>query len=266
MAVAGIPGQLALSPALRAAQDGPAGEAAIEAVAKEFESLLLGQLLKSMRRTVPKDGFLGSSFGKETYTSMLDTEIAGSVARSGGIGLHRMLIEQLGGRVSESGLSSPLRRELQPTSSFGMRRHPIHHTRRMHAGIDLAAAHGEPVRAAAGGTVLRAERAGGYGLLVEVEHPGGLTTRYAHLSRVDVREGDVLTRGHIVGRAGATGAATGPHLHFEVRVDGDPRDPIDFLTNRGDFAKVEQPAADVRVVKEMGTMKVAHEAGEGSKS
>jgi murein DD-endopeptidase MepM/ murein hydrolase activator NlpD len=102
--------------------------------------------------------------------------------------------------------------------------------RRFHAGIDLPVRAGTPVCAAAPGTVTWAgRRAGGWGILVVVRHADGVKTLYAHLSSVAVRRGDVVAGGAVLGRAGSTGDATGPHLHFEVRVHGAAVDPLGAL-------------------------------------
>jgi murein DD-endopeptidase MepM/ murein hydrolase activator NlpD len=115
------------------------------------------------------------------------------------------------------------------SSEYGVRTHPITGEQRLHAGLDIAARTGTPVGAAEAGVVRRAGRAGGYGLLVEVEHAGGLATRYAHLSRIAVSTGQRVTRGQLLGAVGSTGASTGPHLHFEVRVRGAPQNPRAWL-------------------------------------
>ncbi len=115
------------------------------------------------------------------------------------------------------------------SSSFGMRRHPVTGVERMHDGMDLAAPTGTSVRAAAPGTVTFAGRRGGYGLLVIVDHGDGMETRYAHQSRLDVQPGDTVGAGDQLGAVGATGLATGPHLHFELRRNGTPVDPAPLL-------------------------------------
>jgi murein DD-endopeptidase MepM/ murein hydrolase activator NlpD len=115
------------------------------------------------------------------------------------------------------------------TSSFGYRTHPIHGTRRLHAGVDLAAGYGAPNYAAADGVVVSAGWRGGYGRTVVISHGGGLSTLYAHQSRLAVSSGQQVTRGQVVGYEGASGAVTGPHLHFEVRVNGRPRNPVSYL-------------------------------------
>ncbi|MCS6986004.1 MAG: M23 family metallopeptidase [Sphingomonadaceae bacterium] len=115
------------------------------------------------------------------------------------------------------------------TSGFGFRFDPFSGTGAQHLGVDLAGAHGEPIRAAAAGTVVRAERFGAYGLTVDVDHGRGFLTRYAHLSRIDVRLGDRVAMGQRIGAMGSTGRSTGTHLHYEIRVDGRPVNPRPFL-------------------------------------
>ena len=115
------------------------------------------------------------------------------------------------------------------SSLFGMRVHPVEGRRRMHYGIDLAAAPGRVVSAAASGWVVRAGWTGGYGLLVELRHPGDVTTRYSHLSAILCAPGDSLEPGQPVGLVGKTGLATGPHLHFEVWRGGEAKDPLPWL-------------------------------------
>jgi murein DD-endopeptidase MepM/ murein hydrolase activator NlpD len=115
------------------------------------------------------------------------------------------------------------------TSSFGVRRDPILRTPALHAGIDFRAAVGTPVRATGAGKVVRAGWNGGFGRMVEIDHGSGLTTRYAHLSKIGVRQGERLDSGDIVGEAGSSGRSTGPHLHYEVRRNGDALDPLRFL-------------------------------------
>jgi murein DD-endopeptidase MepM/ murein hydrolase activator NlpD len=123
-----------------------------------------------------------------------------------------------------SGLLWPARGAL--SSGFGLRRHPIFGVVRMHNGVDIAAPWGTPVRAAAPGTVLFAGWFGGYGKLVVLDHGGGVTTLYGHLSSIGVVVGQRVALGQVIGRVGSTGYSTGPHLHFEIRVDGRPVDPL----------------------------------------
>jgi murein DD-endopeptidase MepM/ murein hydrolase activator NlpD len=99
----------------------------------------------------------------------------------------------------------------------------------MHTGIDLRDDYGAPVRATAAGRVVAAEWSGGYGNMVEVDHGNGLATRYGHLSAIAVRQGQPVEVGTVLGRIGSTGRATGPHLHYEVRIDDEAVDPSRFL-------------------------------------
>ncbi len=112
------------------------------------------------------------------------------------------------------------------TSRFGVRRHPLFGIVRMHHGVDIGAPWGTPVRVASGGTVVFAGWFGGYGKLVVVDHGDGLATLYGHLSSIQVRPGQRVAPGTVVGRVGSTGYSTGPHLHFEIRVHGRPVDPL----------------------------------------
>jgi murein DD-endopeptidase MepM/ murein hydrolase activator NlpD len=115
------------------------------------------------------------------------------------------------------------------SSGFGIRRDPLLGTPAMHAGIDFRGAVGAPARATGKGTVVKAGWNGGYGRMVEIDHGDGFTTRYAHLSKVLVNVGDTVDVGDIVGKIGSSGRSTGPHLHYEVRRDGDAIDPVRML-------------------------------------
>lgn len=117
----------------------------------------------------------------------------------------------------------------QLTSPFGSRTDPILGTPAFHAGLDFRTASGTPVHATAAGTVSKSGWNGGYGQMVEIDHGNGLSTRYAHLSDVTVAVGQAIALGAVIGRSGSTGRSTGPHLHYEVRRNGDAVDPLVFL-------------------------------------
>jgi murein DD-endopeptidase MepM/ murein hydrolase activator NlpD len=110
------------------------------------------------------------------------------------------------------------------TSEFGWR------GGRLHKGLDIAADAGTPIVAAQAGRVVFCGWQGGYGQTIDIDHGGGLVTRHAHQSLTLVSEGDLVARGQRIGRVGTTGSSTGPHLHFEVRVDDGPRDPRTALS------------------------------------
>jgi murein DD-endopeptidase MepM/ murein hydrolase activator NlpD len=123
----------------------------------------------------------------------------------------------------------PIIGEVDMSSPFGMRMDPFLGRPAIHTGIDLRGEVGEPVRATATGQVTIAGREGGYGNMVEIRHGNGLATRYGHLSAISVKIGQIVRIGEIVGRIGSTGRSTGPHLHYETRVNGEAVDPQKFL-------------------------------------
>ena len=112
---------------------------------------------------------------------------------------------------------------------FGQKRHPLLNMDKFHPGVDFRAERGGEVRAAAAGPVVTARHAGEYGKLVAIDHGNGVETWYAHLSRIGVKEGDCVTTGTVLGEAGSTGLAPSIHLHFEVRFNGQPVDPLPLI-------------------------------------
>lgn len=129
-------------------------------------------------------------------------------------------------RISASGFMWPVDGDV--TSPFGMRRHPILGDYRMHTGVDIGVPSGRTIYAAQSGTVLLADWTRGYGLTVIIDHGNSLSTLYAHTSRVLVSSGDYVERGAAIAEVGSTGLSTGPHLHFEVRVNGEPQNPMNW--------------------------------------
>ena len=126
-------------------------------------------------------------------------------------------------------LRHPVTGELDSSSGFGVRIDPFLNRPAMHTGIDFRGIIGEGVRATASGTVTAAGWSGGYGRMVEIDHGNGLSTRYGHLSEIEVKIGQSVKIGQVVGRLGSTGRSTGPHLHYETRIDGEAVDPGRFL-------------------------------------
>ncbi|MDP2802731.1 MAG: M23 family metallopeptidase [Phreatobacter sp.] len=137
--------------------------------------------------------------------------------------------DRLNRLVASIPIARPHSGELELSSGFGARLDPFLRTWAMHSGIDFRGATGEPVFASGSGRVSHAASLGGYGLLVEIDHGNGISTRYAHLSRIEVKEGDLVGVGQRVGRVGSTGRSTGPHLHYETRVNGEAVDPMRFV-------------------------------------
>ena len=115
------------------------------------------------------------------------------------------------------------------SSGFGQRTHPITGKVRMHNGVDMHGGFGQPILAAEDGKVILAGVKGGYGNAVMIDHGGGMVTLYAHQQKLNVRTGQWVKAGQVIGWVGSTGQSTGPHLHFEVRINGDPRDPQKYM-------------------------------------
>lgn len=150
-------------------------------------------------------------------------------ARLAGIQSDLLQLERWRGLAEIVPIRSPVEVENTPTSNFGSRKDPFTGGSAMHAGMDFRGALGTPIRAAASGRVITADVSGGYGNLVEVEHGNGVVTRYAHLQSFGVAHGQSVTPGTVVGFLGSTGRSTGPHLHYETRVNGSAVDPMRFL-------------------------------------
>jgi murein DD-endopeptidase MepM/ murein hydrolase activator NlpD len=136
-------------------------------------------------------------------------------------------------RLTRALVAVPVRKpvpgEIDTTSGFGMRVDPFLHIPAMHTGLDFRGETGEAIRATAAGTVTHTGWSGGYGKMVEIDHGNGLSTRYGHLSSIDLEVGHTVRSGQIVGRMGSTGRSTGPHLHYETRIGGEAVDPQRFL-------------------------------------
>jgi murein DD-endopeptidase MepM/ murein hydrolase activator NlpD len=145
------------------------------------------------------------------------------------INITRAQIERLNRTLALVPYRKPVIGEVEFTSGFGVRSDPFLGRPAMHTGLDFRAASGDPVRATANGKVVSSGWAGGYGRMVEIDHGNGLSTRYGHLSEIGVRVGDQIKIGQVIGAVGSTGRSTGPHLHYETRIDGEAVDPQKFL-------------------------------------
>jgi murein DD-endopeptidase MepM/ murein hydrolase activator NlpD len=145
------------------------------------------------------------------------------------INITRSQVERLNRTLALVPYRKPVIGEVEFTSGFGVRNDPFLGRPAMHTGLDFRAATGDPVRATANGKVASSGWAGGYGRMVEIDHGNGLSTRYGHLSEIGVKVGDPIKIGQVIGAVGSTGRSTGPHLHYETRIDGEAVDPQKFL-------------------------------------
>ncbi|HLO77126.1 MAG TPA: M23 family metallopeptidase [Magnetospirillum sp.] len=134
-------------------------------------------------------------------------------------------------------LAVPIHGEFELNSGFGTRADPLNHRSAIHEGLDFGAPIGTPVYATGEGTVTLAEPWDRYGNTIEIDHGNGVSTRYAHLSRIKVKEGQRVNRATVIGLVGNTGRSTGAHLHYEVRVSDNAKDPIKFISVGRDAAK-----------------------------
>ncbi len=233
-------------------------KAEVVRLAQQFEAMLMTQMLREMRKSMlaeEEEDSLG--LGSSAMTDTGDIELGIALSKIGGLGLGQSLlsaferqINTLQGVTPDSaaapnatpGLENLIPATVPPavntpflpaevtapapiSSQFGWRQDPISGTPQFHKGVDIAVAYGRDVRAAADGVVAFAGTQNGYGNTVVVNHAGGRQTRYAHLSEQAVQAGDRVTEGQVLGKSGNSGRSTGPHLHFELLVDGRPVDP-----------------------------------------
>jgi murein DD-endopeptidase MepM/ murein hydrolase activator NlpD len=145
------------------------------------------------------------------------------------ISLARAYSDRLNKTLAALPVRKPVFGDIDMSSPFGMRMDPFVKGPAIHTGVDMRGDPGDPVRATANGTVTTAGVNGGYGKMVEIDHGNGLSTRYGHLSAIDVTVGQIVRLGQTIGKIGSTGRSTGPHLHYETRVDGEAVDPQKYL-------------------------------------
>jgi murein DD-endopeptidase MepM/ murein hydrolase activator NlpD len=169
-----------------------------------------------------------------TFAEMFDEEIGKRVGEGHELGL----ADQLERSFSPQSVVPPVSHDAHHgtpgvdgtlTSTFGPRVDPINGKPGFHQGVDIAAPEGTPIHAVRGGRVIFAGPHAGHGNLVEIDHGDGVVTRYAHCSHIDVMQGQQVTEDEVIGEVGSTGHSTGPHLHFEVKVDGRPVDPLSWF-------------------------------------
>jgi murein DD-endopeptidase MepM/ murein hydrolase activator NlpD len=244
-AIAPLPSTTPAAPGAAA----PQNQEKLRALAAQFESLLISQMLREMRATLFDDDE-DTGFASGPLSDTLFTELSLALSRSGGLGFSKTVLDPLtrqageatGGSSADAALNvvHELRASGLPlatlnesglplagrvTSGYGWRQDPLDGIRKFHKGTDIALPVGHGVPSARAGEVTFAGELSGYGLTVVVDHGGGIATRYAHLSEVNVKVGDTVQAGQDIARSGASGRATGPHLHFEVLEAGQPVDP-----------------------------------------
>ena len=156
-------------------------------------------------------------------------DVAGFDASVGRAARDMEILQRLKKALPYLPLRRPLIGEANMTSPFGYRADPFLGRPALHPGMDLVQAYGADIRATAAGKVVHAGPMGGYGNMVEIDHGNGVATRYGHMSEVLAEEGQEVKPGALIGKLGSTGRSTGPHLHYEVRIDGEPIDPSRFL-------------------------------------
>ncbi|MFP3753096.1 MULTISPECIES: M23 family metallopeptidase [unclassified Cupriavidus] len=179
----------------------------------------------------------GGPAGAERSTALTLPDLRDELARLGKQAEHRVdFFDVIEGALIDRQLRERRTPSVMPVavgydgSSFGTRIDPFSGRRTRHDGVDFVAPTGTPIVAAAGGVVVAAEWHPEYGNMIDIDHGNGLKTRYAHASKSLVKVGDLVRAGQEVARVGSTGRSTGAHLHFEVHVNGVPRNPIGFLT------------------------------------
>jgi murein DD-endopeptidase MepM/ murein hydrolase activator NlpD len=216
----------------------------VRALAVQFESILLAQMLKNMRESMFEENDDSNGLGVGPLGDNLFQELGVALSRAGGIGLGQSLVAPLEAAAGVAAdrptfvtagtsvaiapapdAAAALDRPSPLTSAYGWRKDPISGAVKFHKGIDLAMPVGDDVPAARAGEVVFAGDMAGYGTTVVVKHSDTTSTRYAHLSELLVKPGDMVAAGQTIARSGASGRATGPHLHFEVLRDGQSVNP-----------------------------------------
>ncbi|MFA7440686.1 MAG: M23 family metallopeptidase [Sphingomonadaceae bacterium] len=184
-------------------------------------------IAQSVRQVVGGNTGLGGPYIPASTAETTD-EAHGADPRFTELFVNWQRVEQLESAMASIPAYVPVR-NYTLTSSYGFRHDPFNGRSAAHAGLDMAGVTGEPVMAAAAGKIVRAGRHGGYGLVIDIDHGKGIMTRYAHLSRIGVKIGQEVGIGEKIGALGSTGRSTGPHLHYEVRIDGKAVNPRPFL-------------------------------------
>lgn len=205
--------------------------ATLNAVEENYESRArrMRSVFTDLGLNMPADARPRSGIGGPFIPVKPGADSAGFERQLQRISIARAQVDRLTKTLAVVPYRKPVIGEVEFSSGFGIRSDPFLGRPAMHSGLDFRASTGDPVRATANGKVVTAGWQGGYGRLVEIDHGNTLSTRYGHLSEIHVKVGDTVRIGQLIGAVGSTGRSTGPHLHYETRVDGDPVDPQRFL-------------------------------------
>jgi murein DD-endopeptidase MepM/ murein hydrolase activator NlpD len=202
-------------------------EESFESRARRMRGVLtdLGLNARGLEASAPRGG-IGGPFVPVKAPSSTASAFDRQLYR---INLGRAQLDRLNRALSLVPYRKPVLGQVEFSSGFGVRTDPFLGRPAMHTGLDFRASTGDPVRATAVGKVVNAGWQGGYGQMVEIDHGNGLSTRYGHLSKIIAKVGQSIQIGQVVGEVGSTGRSTGPHLHYETRIDGEAVDPQKFL-------------------------------------
>jgi murein DD-endopeptidase MepM/ murein hydrolase activator NlpD len=232
-------------------------------LAQEFTAFLYSEVLKAMRAASPQESVQeGEGMSRDMYTSMMDNEIARLMAQRDSTGITSAVARAfdrgpaVAPTISQPNTVKPLtQNDLAPaveksltpasgviSSAYGKRTDPIDGSNKFHAGVDIAAPAGTPVRSVAAGRVVFSGFAPGYGNMIEIDHGNGWRTRYGHNANNLVTQGELIEAGQPIALVGHTGRATGDHVHFEVRRDGKAVDPSVFLSSTSKGSKLSSKA------------------------
>jgi murein DD-endopeptidase MepM/ murein hydrolase activator NlpD len=189
----------------------------------------LGLNMAQLEAATPKGSLTGLPMGGPFVPVKLNGDAGPFERQLSRINITRAQVDRLNRTLSLVPYRKPVVGEVEFTSGFGVRSDPFLGRAAMHTGLDFRAQMGDPVRVSANGKVVSAGWSGGYGRMVEVDHGNGLATRYGHLSEINVKLGQQVRIGEVIGEVGSTGRSTGPHLHYETRIEGEAVDPQKFL-------------------------------------
>lgn len=227
--------------------------ASARSAGEAFEGMFVRLVMDEVAKSSPS--FMKSGHA-QMFSGMFSEAFTQEIVASGALGLRDLIDHPDLATVPRASGPLPVRRDRsfalpRVTSAFGERTDPIDGSRKRHSGVDIGAAAGTPIHAAAKGVVAFAGEAGGYGNVVIIDHGDGRQTRYAHCRTLHVREGQAVSAGDDIAEVGSTGRSTGPHLHFEVRENGRAIDPSDWIPSLG-LIPAYQPAPVIRGAEQAG--------------